>query len=40
VAQNRYRGATQRSKSTCDNSATVTRQEIEARILVGLKEKV
>ncbi len=38
VAQNRYGCATRRSKGTCDNSATVARQEIEARVLAGLKE--
>ena len=27
-------------KGTCDNSATVSRQEIEGRVLDGLKEKL
>jgi len=40
VAQDRYGCATRRSKGTCDNSATVTRQEIEARVLAGLKERL
>jgi site-specific DNA recombinase len=40
VAQERYGCATRRSKGTCDNAATVTRQEIEARVLAGLKERL
>ena len=40
VAQDRYGCATRRSKGTCNNHATVTRQEIEARVLVGLKERL
>jgi site-specific DNA recombinase len=40
VAQDRYGCATRRSKGTCDNNTTVTRQEIEARVLAGLKEKL
>jgi len=40
VAQDRYGCATHRSKGTCHNSATVTRQEIEGRVLGGLKEKL
>jgi site-specific DNA recombinase len=40
VAQDRYGCATRRSKGTCDNSATVSRQEIEARVLEGLKERL
>jgi hypothetical protein len=40
VAQDRYGCATHRSKGTCDNSATVSRQEIEARVFAGLKEKL
>jgi site-specific DNA recombinase len=40
VAQDRYGCATHRSKGTCSNNATVSRQEIEARVLGGLKEKL
>jgi len=40
VAQDRYGCATHRSKGTCDNSATVTRREIEKRVLGGLKGKL
>jgi hypothetical protein len=40
VAQDRYGCATRRSKGTCDNNATVSRQEIEERVLGGLKEKL
>ena len=40
LAQDRYGCATRRSKGTCDNSATVTRGEIEARVLAGLKERL
>ena len=40
VAQGRYGCATHRSKGTCDNNATVRRQEIEERVFAGLKEKL
>jgi site-specific DNA recombinase len=40
VAQDRYGCATRRSKGTCDNSATVDRQEIERRVFEGLKAKL
>lgn len=40
VAQDRYGCATRRSKGTCDNHATIGRQEIEARVLGGLKGKL
>ena len=40
VAQDRYGCATRRSKGTCDNSRTVKRQEIEARVLEGLKRRL
>ncbi len=40
VAQDRYGCATHRSKGTCSNNTTVSRQEIEARVLAGLKEKL
>ena len=37
VAQDRYGCAARRSKGTCDNNVTVSRQEIEERVLGGLK---
>jgi site-specific DNA recombinase len=40
LAQDRYGCATRRSKGTCNNSATVNRQEIEARVLDGLKGRL
>jgi len=40
VAQDRYGCATRRSKGTCDNNATVSRAEIEARVFEGLKERL
>ncbi len=40
VAQDRYGCATHRSKGTCDNNVTVSRQEIEERVFGGLKEKL
>ena len=40
VAQDRYGCATRRAKGTCDNGATVSRQEIEARVLEGLKQRL
>ena len=40
VAQDRYGCATRRSKGTCNNYATVNRQEIEARVLDGLKGRL
>ena len=40
VAQDRYGCAARRSKGTCDNNVTVSRQEIEERVLGGLKEKL
>jgi len=40
VAQDRYGCATRRSKGTCDNSRTIKRQEIEARVLDGLKRRL
>ena len=36
VAQDRYGCAAHRSKGTCNNNATVSRQEIEERVLGGL----
>ena len=40
LAQDRYGCATRRSKGTCDNNATISRQEIEARVLDGLKDRL
>ena len=40
VGKDRYGCATRRIKGTCDNSRTITRQEIEARVLVGLKQRL
>jgi len=40
VAQDRYGCATRRSKGTCDNASTVSRQTIEARVLTGLKDRM
>jgi site-specific DNA recombinase len=40
VAPDRYGCATRRSKGTCTNNATVSRQEIEARVLAGLRERL
>lgn len=40
VAQDRYGCATRRSRGTCDNTATIVRQEIETRVLRGLKERL
>jgi hypothetical protein len=40
VGEDRYGCATHRNKGTCTNSATVSRQEIEARVLAGLKDRL
>jgi site-specific DNA recombinase len=40
VAQDRYGCATRRAKGTCGNGRTIKRQEIEARVLDGLKERL
>jgi site-specific DNA recombinase len=40
VAKDRYGCPTRRAKGTCDNDATVSRQEIEARVLKGLKKRL
>jgi Skp family chaperone for outer membrane proteins len=40
LAQDRYGCATRRSKGTCNNNATVNRQEIEARVLDGHKGRL
>jgi site-specific DNA recombinase len=40
VSPDRYGCAARRSKGTCKNNATVSRQEIESRVLDGLKERL
>jgi hypothetical protein len=40
LAQDRYGCATRRSKGTCNNNATISRQEIESRVLEGLKDRL
>ena len=40
VARDRYGCATRRQKGLCQNSRTIARQEIEARVLSGLKERL
>jgi site-specific DNA recombinase len=40
VAKDRYGCASRRSKGTCLNSTTITRQQIEARVLSGLKDQL
>ena len=40
LAQDRYGCATRRSKGTCDNGRTITRQQIESRVLDGLKDRL
>jgi hypothetical protein len=40
AAKNRYGCATRRIKGTCDNTATILRQRIEARVLAGLKDRL
>lgn len=40
LGQDRYGCATHRNKGTCANSATIRRQEIEARVLAGLKDRL
>ena len=40
IGQDRYGCATRRSKGTCGNRQTITRQAIEARVLGGLKDKL
>ena len=40
VAKDRYGCATRKQKGTCQNSRTITRQEIDARVLDGLKERL
>jgi site-specific DNA recombinase len=40
VGKDRYGCATRRSKGTCSNGATITRQAIEERVLGGLKDRL
>ena len=40
IGKDRYGCATRRQKGTCENPRTITRQEIEARVLDGLKERL
>ena len=40
LSQDRYGCATHRSKGTCHNNATVSRKEIEERVLGGLKQRL
>ena len=40
IRQDQYGCATHRSRGTCDNGRTILRQEIEGRVLVGLKDRL
>jgi site-specific DNA recombinase len=40
MAKDRYACSTRKQKGTCDNRLTITRQEIETRVLEGLKERL
>ncbi|MEQ8397561.1 recombinase family protein [Thalassobaculum sp.] len=40
VAQDRYGCSTRRSKGTCDNAVTISRPEIENRVLSALQERL
>jgi hypothetical protein len=40
VARDHYGCATRRQKGLCENSRTIARQELEARVLSGLKERL
>jgi site-specific DNA recombinase len=40
TGKDRYGCATRRHKGTCDNASTITRQQIEARVLAGLKDRL
>jgi len=40
IAKNRYGCAGRRSKGTCDNSRTISRQEVEERILKCIRERL
>ena len=40
IGKDRYGCATRRGKGTCDNSRSISRQHIEARVLSGLRERM
>ncbi|MCI4680511.1 recombinase family protein [Rhodoblastus acidophilus] len=40
IAKDRYGCATRKQKGTCDNTRTISRREIEARVLEGLKDRL
>ena len=40
VSKNRFGCSTRKRKGTCDNALSISRKEIEARVLVGLKERL
>ncbi len=40
IGKDRYGCATRRQKGTCDNGRTIKRQQIEGRVLEGLKERL
>ena len=40
TGKDRYGCATRKQKGTCDNGTTISRQEIEERVLTGLKERL
>ena len=40
TSRDRYACSTRKQKGTCENHLTITRQEIEARVLGGLKERL
>ena len=40
IGKDRYGCATRRQKGTCDNAHTITRQQIESRVLDGLKQRL
>ena len=40
TAKDRFACSTRKQKGTCDNRLTIIRQEIEARVLDGLKERL
>jgi site-specific DNA recombinase len=40
IGKDRYGCATRRSKGTCDNASTITRQAVERRVLGGLRERM
>jgi site-specific DNA recombinase len=40
IGKDRYACGTRKQKGTCDNARTISRREIEARVLEGLKERL